>query len=550
MKSRFPAGNSLRRGIFASVGGMVFAALDRFGYLLKNYGSIFAVSENPWHRNIWIRILLRFPTYALAVFALICLIEGCSVLEDGGGGTTSSRRGGGLVSWWERFCGWRHWFPVMWSVYFLSFLPAFLGGFPGLFAADAPNQVGWTFSGWLTAHHPLLHTGILCSIFSVCRGLGWSDDTAAAVYTVLQMAVLSGIFAGISRFLRKEEAPAWLQLGVVLYLCLFPFHGMMAIYTTKDTIFAGVLSLCLMQVYRMCACPQEYFQGLRHMVWGEVCFVLLLLFRNNGFHTMVLCAPFLLAFLRKYWKQLGGMLLILAVCSGIYNGPFLQAIGAEPGNQREALSVIMQTLGRTYLAGGDIRPEEMRAIRPVLDEEALSQYAPDLSDPIKNLFHTDAFEEDTAGFLKAWLSIGLRNKKIYLDAFLNTTLAFWYPGAENEYLEFVCFDIEEGNPNYPHVEMRPISQRLYRYYKAIGTDAAFRRLPILREFWSMGAYFWLLVFASLFLLYRKEYGRLLWVLPLWTYMGTSLFGPAALLRYAYPLMLAAPFLVFVMVRRE
>ena len=91
-------------------------------------------------------------------------------------------------------------FTKYWLLYFVSFLPAFLGGYPGLFAADAPNQIGWTFSGWLTAHHPLLHTGILCGIFSMTRAFGWSDNTAAALCNVLQMIILAGIFAWISCF--------------------------------------------------------------------------------------------------------------------------------------------------------------------------------------------------------------------------------------------------------------------------------------------------------------------------------------------------------------
>lgn len=540
MRARFPEIRNLRRGIFALAGGMIFAAFDRFGYLLKSYGSIWVISENPWHRNVWLRILLRVPFYALAVYVLFCLLDW--LLERD---SDDSRSAG-----WISFCRKRCWFPLMWLLYFISFFPAFLGGFPGLFAADAPNQVGWTFSGWLTAHHPLLHTGILCGIFSVCRGLGWSDNAAAAVYTVLQMAALSGIFAWISDFMKKEEAPVWLQMGTVFYLCLFPFHGMMAVYTTKDTIFAGALSMCLIQIYRMCTRPQEYFQKTRHMVWGEICFVLLLLFRNNGLHTLFFCAPFLLIFLRKYWKRLGALFFFFALFFGIYQGPFLKAVKAEPGNSREALSVIMQTLGRTYAAGGDIRLEEFEVIRPVLDEETLSQYVPDLSDPIKNHFHTEAFHENRVEFLKVWLMVGLRNKKIYVDAFLNTTAAFWYPEAENEYLKFVCFDIEKGNPNYPHVKMSPLSQSFYRYYSAVGTDAAFRRIPIIRELLSMGFYFWMLVFAGLYVWYRMEFEKILWMLPLWTYMGTSFLGPAALLRYAYPVMLAAPFLVFVMLKHK
>ncbi len=190
----------------------------------------------------------------------------------------------------------------MWGVYFVSFLPAFLGGFPGIFAADAPNQVGWTFSGWLTAHHPLVHTGLLCGIFTVVRNLGGSDNLAAAVYSLLQMAVMAGIFTAISRFLRKEHAPVWLQIGTVVYLCLFPFHGMMAVYTTKDTVFAGIFVLCVIRIYRMCTRPENWLNGLVRIVEAVLLFVLLFLFRNNGMHTLLLCAPFLLFFLKEYRK--------------------------------------------------------------------------------------------------------------------------------------------------------------------------------------------------------------------------------------------------------
>ena len=152
--------------------------------------------------------------------------------------------------------------------------------------------------------------------------------------------------------------------------------------------------------------------------------------------------------------------------------------------------------------------------------------------------------------LKAWLQIGWRNKKTYIDAFLNTTAAFWYPDTEEEYLDFVCFNIQKDDPNYPHVEMRPVSQAFYRYYTAIGSEAAFRKIPVIRQLLSMGLYFWLMVAAALYVIYRKEYMRLLWMLPFWTYMGTSLLGPAALIRYSYPVMLGAPILLYFCVKRK
>lgn len=543
MQNRFEKIMNLRIWIFAGLGGILFAAFDRCGYMLKNYGSIWAVSENPWHRTVFHRILLRLPV-SVAVVLLLFLLTDWLFLNAG--------RHEKEKAWqiWERAAQKRYWFPALGGLFFVSFLPAFLGGYPGLFAADAPNQIGWTFSGWLTAHHPLLHTGILCGIFSMVRAAGLSDNTAAAIYTVLQMLALSVIFAWIVRFLTKENAPVWLQAGTIVYLCFFPFHSMMAVYTTKDTLFSGIFVLCVIQIFRMCKDPERYFSGRRALFFGFCCFVLLFLLRNNGFHTLLLCMPFLVFFLRPYWKKL------LLLCAGLllvywfYNGPFLKLVHAEPGNAREAYSVIIQSLGRTYAAGGDIRPEEMDIIRPVMDEEALAQYVPSLSDPIKNYFHTEVFEERKGEFLKTWFAIGFRNKKIYVDSFLNTTAAFWYPGTSEEYLEFVCFDIDKENLAYPHVQMTPLVPAFFRYYTAIGTDASFRQIPVLRTLLSMGFYFWLMVYAGLYVIYKKEYKKLLWMLPFWTYMGTSMLGPTALIRYAYPVMLGAPVLVLLMVSKE
>ncbi len=550
MNNRFQCLRNLRIWVFAVTGGIIFALCDRLGYMLKNYGSIWAVSENPWHRTVIHRVLLRLPFSVAAVLLLLLLTDWLAgrIRSDRSGADT--KQAGCVRRIWELLTGWKYSFYLLWLLFFLSFLPAFLGGYPGIFAADAPNQIGWTFSGWLTAHHPLLHTGILCGIFSLARSWGFSDNTAAAVYTVLQMAALSGIFAWVWKFLRQEKAPCWLQAGTICYLCVLPFHGLMAVYTTKDTLFSGIFVLCVMQIYQMCVSPQEYFSGWRRLFSGGFCFVLLFLFRNNGFHTLLLCMPFLLLVLRRFWKKLFLLLAGLLLLYQIYNGPLLRLVGAEPGNAREAYSVLMQTLGRTYVATGDIRPQEMDIIRPVMEEDTLALYTPNLSDPVKNLFHTEAFEENKVQFLKTWFSVGWRNKKIYIDAFLNTASAFWYPGTEEEYLEFVCFDIETDNPAYPHVRMTPVFSLFYRYYTAIGTEASFRQIPVLCELLSMGFYVWLMIYAALYVCWKRAYEKLLWMLPFWSYLLTGLFGPAALLRYGYPLMLGAPLLIFMIFRQK
>lgn len=258
MSNRLQRIRDLRIWIFAVTGGMIFAICDRLGYMLEHYGSIWAISENPWHRTVFHRILLRLPVNVLAVLLLLLLTDWLAARRSMSAGGRTGRRIC-ISGIWDLLTKERYGFYRIWLLCFVSFLPAFLGGYPGIFAADAPNQIGWTFSGWLTAHHPLVHTGILCGIFSLARGFGCSDNTAAAVYTVLQMADLSGIFAWIWRFLKEEGAPDWLQAGTVLFLCLFPFHGMMAVYTTKDTLFSGIFVLCVMRLYKMCTDPGNCF---------------------------------------------------------------------------------------------------------------------------------------------------------------------------------------------------------------------------------------------------------------------------------------------------
>ena len=46
-------GKNLRIWIFALLGGIVFAAFDRCGYMIQHYGTLWAISENPLHKTIF-----------------------------------------------------------------------------------------------------------------------------------------------------------------------------------------------------------------------------------------------------------------------------------------------------------------------------------------------------------------------------------------------------------------------------------------------------------------------------------------------------------------
>ena len=119
MKDRFrnTLGN-LRIWIFACTGGILFAAFDRCGYMIQHYGTLWAISENPLHKTIFHRILLRLPVMILAVLLLLILLDAIRERQKWKKGIRNIR--------WEIFCRWKYWPFLMWGLYFISFLPAFL----------------------------------------------------------------------------------------------------------------------------------------------------------------------------------------------------------------------------------------------------------------------------------------------------------------------------------------------------------------------------------------------------------------------------------------
>ena len=92
MSNRLQRIRDLRIWIFAVTGGMIFAICDRLGYMLEHYGSIWAISENPWHRTVFHRILLRLPVSVLAVLLLLLLTDWLAARRSMSAGGRTGRR--------------------------------------------------------------------------------------------------------------------------------------------------------------------------------------------------------------------------------------------------------------------------------------------------------------------------------------------------------------------------------------------------------------------------------------------------------------------------
>lgn len=528
---RFFAGPVSRRLVlFSLAGGFLFSAMTCFGFSL-NY------TDTIWQPNVFPAVLSLTPFFG------ICTGFGLRTLTQRSDGERKE-------NFRESVGTDRRFYLLCFAVLFLSWVPVLLASWPGIFSYDCGWQLAAFVDGDVTGHHPILHTALLGVTRMIGRTLTGSNQTGALLYSLIQMLVMAALYARVCLFLRQRNVPRWLQIGTVLFLGFHPSNSLMALCATKDSLFTAVFSVFIVQLFSMAEDKEAFFASRKRQVLFCVNVFFLFALRNNGFHTFLLCVPFLLFVFRRFWKKMLVLVLICLGLYGIYNGPVYSALGIEPSDPREMCSVLMQSAARVYnLDYQGLTEEEKEAFLSIIGEEGMNSYLSRFADPVKAYFNGEKFAEDPWPFLKAWLSAGMRHKKIYVDSFLANTFGYWYPGNSIEdtddgrdYFEYYCKDFRED----VDVEMESKLPGLSEFYRQIGNEAVFQEVPVISATFNLGVYTWLWVFACFLLLYGKRWKRAIILVPFGAYFLTNLLGPVVKMRYHYPFIACAPLLVYLL----
>ncbi len=524
-------GQNLHKRIFVYgfIGGFLAAVMTCMGCSL-NY------TDTIWHGRVFGAIICLTPFFSICAGALLLLLEE-----------------GRSAVWKEKTPGAR-WFLLCWLFLFLSWVPVLLASWPGIFSYDCGWQLTSFVDGQVTGHHPILHTYLLGLCRQAGRSLFGSNNGGAVLYSLLQMVCLSVMYAYVCYYLKKKQAPQWLQTGTFVFFAIHPVNSLMALCATKDSLFTGLFAVFLVQLFEMAEDKEAFFSSVLRQIRFCLTVFLLFAFRNNGFHTFVLCIPFLIWAFWEYWKRLGILILICLSLYGLYTGPVYGLLGIEKGDPREMCSVLMQSAARVYnLDYQGLTQEEREAFLSIIEEEGMNSYMSRFADPVKAYFNGKKFSQNPGPFLKAWASAGWRHKRIYVDSFLANTYGYWYPGNSIEdtehgrdYFEYYCKEFRED----VDVVMEPRLPALSELYRRIGNESAFQRVPVVAASFNLGVYTWLLFFTFLLLLYRQQYGELILVIPLIMYFLTTMLGPVVKMRYHYPLIACAPLLIFLIWRRD
>lgn len=443
---------------------------------------------------------------------------------------------------------------ITWAVIFLAWIPMWIASYPGANCYDSANQLYQYANGTVYTAHPMIHT-YLVGFFAETVGGKWlgSRVTGFAFYSIFQMLCMSAAYSAVCCYLRRRSSSPALWGVALAFFALMPSNPLMACLSTKDSLFAAVFALMVMQFCRI-AENDTVVYGIKF----DIAFVLSafgqMIFRNQGKYIFVLVMLFTVIGFRQRRKRL----LILFACTmalyALYAGPVTKLCHAMDAGVgiREMMSVPCVQLSRAKLRDVDeLTEEEHQLIAEYVPDYAYYDTVPGISDNIKATFNTAKFKESSMDFIKLWVKVGIKSPRAYIDAWARLSIGLWYPdmnypdnGAFHTYWEIdsTC-DKWEYPLGYEKAEPPEGAQLLTEYCQDIKYGYSYQKIPVVSQLFSSAMPFWLLILYFAVCLYHRKYKYLVpgaASLALWL---TELLGPVVLYRYVYPLVVATPVLI-------
>lgn len=431
---------------------------------------------------------------------------------------------------------------ICWLPYIISFYPAILSPDPSFQIKQfmgIPNKystynimidAGMT----ITNHHPVIHTLLLGSCVKIGTLIN-NVNLGLFIYSIIQILVLSSTLAYTIKFLKGENIKnSYLTIMLLVYsvVPVFPFYSMSAV---KDVIFGSLIILYIISLYKIIKSDDIRVFNFFKLI---ILLVLIILFRNNGIHVIVLSFPFLL-FMRKKFRYRFKLLLIFLIIIGFnysYNNVILPYYKITPVSIRETLSIPFQQTARYVKEHGDeVTEEEKNSIDRVLGYDDLaSRYKKEIADPVKNEYNKYATSEDLKEYFKVWFNQFRKHPMTYVEATINNTYGYFYPEKTNWYIYFrynntITYDGLDYH--YNKLEIPRIILGSFGYI--------YPYIPLFGLFVNIGFNVWILLFMFSYLFYRKKYSNLIYLLPSCVLVLVCFASPVnTYFRYALPYVFA------------
>lgn len=459
-----------------------------------------------------------------------------------------------MSKWLEKFDD-RLLFFIVWAFIFIMWLPAYLILYPGVLSYDMISQTTSALGEITNNHHPILHTWLIRVFMRMGEKLFSGYESGIGLLSLLQMIILSYALSRMVMLLKKKAVPILLVIGTAVLSAVWFMNACLSVTMIKDTLHAAFLVLFCCHFVEIATNPSEYIARKRNLVLFPIVSFFMCAFRNNGLHIYLFCFAILLVLRISRFRKVKRYLPLIAVVIlpvimfKIYTGPVFDALGIEPGQVREALSIPIQQLQRVAVKrAGELTPEQTEMMGYYIDDlewrswSPGREYDPFISDPAKSCFISSRYEDDPIAFWKFYLQTGKQFSKEYLVAFLSNTLGYWYPGYYD--FSYVMYDNYAPETFPEPLERKSIlkSKALEGYYESLCSSDFWRSTWGVRIFFVSGFAPWILIFAVV-LSWRKK-GFFTMTLPLFLPLiaqyGIMLLSPMSSFRYSWPYYLMLP----------
>lgn len=523
--------NDKRMIICTSIISIIFSMFEIVGFSINNYMDLSGIFES--YNTIFKAIFSMFGYFVVIFSSLMLLFNYLNNKISGLNNKVATKQSKFLKTNKASFF-------IVWGIIFVAWIPYFLKYYPGLTTSDSINQIYQAIGvTQISNHHPIMHTLII----SICMHIGnnlLNYNFGLAIYSIVQMLIMSAIFSFSIYYMAKKELPKYIIIIATIFYAFYPVNGLFSIIMWKDVIFAGLILLFTICISELYFSEEKFLKSRLKKLLFILSIFLVIMFRNNGLYVVILILPFILLSYKNHWKKLLLIFIIPIIIASIIKGPIYSSLNIKEGQVREALSIPMQQLARVTKNKEDrLTQTEKNSIRRFIQTDNIAHlYNPILSDPIKNHFNSEEFSENKVEFLKLWVELFFKYPVEYIESFMCNSYGYWYPEATN----WVA-----------NRTMEPNDLGLYddgiingKIVEKIDSLIERRNIPIISMLFSIGFTFWMIIVFLIYCIYKKDYKKILIYLPVLILWLTTLASPVFCeFRYVYSMFTCIPILIVI-----
>lgn len=460
-----------------------------------------------------------------------------------------------------KFIFYDHPYLTSFAIVLLSSIIYLIFYYPGILAWDGMWQLNYYYKiyGNITNHHPAGLSLIMGHIIDLGHKI-LNDNFGLFIYVSIQSIINALIYAYVLKIMNKLNTPLHIRIISLIFYAFFPYLVVYSITFIKDTIF--YLFILLLFVYTYYHFYIDYNKkNIKKYFFLAFIYIILFIFRNNGFHIILLNSIVMFIYHIKSNKQISIGFLCLLVLSLFlnytYHNIFMPKNNIKEGSIGEALSIPLQQTAR-YIKyhKDDISEKEDKYLTEFFGHEYNNvdeKYDPEVSDKVKAQFiHESPTDEELKNYFKAWFTMAFKHPETYIDATLNNTYGYFYPSkyifTKNSVITYTLQ--ETTSVNYHNLDFH--RNKLSKGRNILKESSEFlKKQPVFSLLYTTAFYILILISSIFNLIYQKRTKEIVYFTPLICVLLICLASPVnGYLRYALPIIVSTPFILAILYNKK